>query len=75
MNGKVSFLDSQTRKMTLQITDAVTGQNTESELWVNEDASFTGADSLAALKNGDTVWVEAEMDPEGNWKASKVTKA
>jgi hypothetical protein len=74
-NGKVSAVDTQTRKLTVHSEDVATGRPVELEIWVNEDAAFTGTESLASLKAGDAVWVEAEQDPEGNWKASKVTKA
>jgi hypothetical protein len=75
INGKVSLADSETRKLIVQTVDAVTGGTSESEIWINEDAAWSGADSIAALKAGDTIWVEAEQDPEGNWKASKVTRS
>ena len=75
VNGKVSSIDLQTKRLTLQTTDAVTGQASESEMWIHDEAAFRGAASLADLKPGDTVWVEADEDPEGNWEARQVTKA
>jgi hypothetical protein len=74
MNGKISAVDSGTRKLTLQTTDVATGSVSESEMWINGDAVIESG-SLETLKPGDTIWVEAEQDPEGNLKVSKVTKA
>lgn len=75
INGKVTMADAQTQKLVVQTADPVSGGVLESEIWVNADAVWSGADSFSALKTGDMVWVEAEQDSEGNWKASKITKA
>lgn len=74
-SGKVSSVDSDTKMLTLEVTNVKTGEISLTEMWVNEDAAFDGFPSLDDVKKGDSVWVEAEQDSEGNWKAGKVAKA
>ena len=72
LNGKVASVDTQTRKVTLEILDPATGSSSQSEVWLNEGAPSA---QISEIKSGDTVWVEAEEDSEGNLRASQLKKA
>ena len=71
ISGKISSVDPGTRKISLATADPATGQAKHSDVWVNADAGGT----LSELKPGDQIWVEADEDPEGNLRATKVAKS
>ena len=75
VSGKIDGMDAEMKKLTISITDAVTGAESKADVWVNEGASYSGVAALNELKKGDMIAVEAEQDEKGNWKASTVTKA
>ena len=75
ISGKLTGVDPTTRKITLSTIDASSGQSSNSEIWTYSNATFSGVASLSELRSGDTVWVEAEQDSEGNLRASQITKA
>ncbi len=75
VSGKVTAADPGSNKLSITMMNAGTGGDEKADIWVNSDASFSGVNSLGELKPGDEVWVEAEADAQGNWKASKLTKA
>ncbi len=74
LNGKVVSTDASTRKLTLSMMDAVSGETVNADIWVNADAGLQGFGALTDLKKGDNVWVEAESDSEGNLRAAKISK-
>lgn len=73
VSGKVAAVDETTSKLSVTTTDAAGAEQT-ADIWVKSDATLSGVKALNELKAGDEVWVEAEEE-EGNWKASKITKA
>ncbi len=74
VNGKVVSVDAATRKLTLNVTDAVSGKDTSTDLWLDADAALTGITAVSDLKAGDGVWVETDQDSEGNWRIHKMTR-
>ena len=74
VSGTVDAVDAEGKKLTIATTDAA-GAASKAEVWVKEDAAYTGVAALNELKAGDAISVEAEQDEQGNWKASNITKA
>ena len=73
MGGKVTAVNSASHELTLSVVgDSASGETAKFE--VQNNTAFAGAGSLADLKEGDEVWVEAEEEA-GIWKAHKITKA
>lgn len=75
ISGKVVSTDPSTRKVTLSVMEVISGKTSKVDVWVDAQAGFEGISSLNDLKAGDSCWVEAETDSEGNLRASKIAKA
>ena len=76
VQGKISSINLDAKTLTVSQIDAATSAEKTSDIWVKDQTTFSGAQSLADLKAGDQVTVEAEADAAtGNWVATSVTVA
>ena len=72
IEGKVVSTDAEKNQLVVSSMDAA-GTASESNLAVSADTAFVGVASLAELKAGDQVKVEANEDAAtGTWNAASV---
>ena len=73
INGKIVAVDASANTMTLDHLDPVTGAEKQMIFKVQPDAKFSGVKSLADLKAGQQVWVDAKQDEASkSWEAVSV---
>lgn len=75
ISGKISAVDSATRKISIATTDPVSGQEQTLNVWVNADAKMSGLTSFVEMNAGDMIWVDATEDSEGNLRVTTLTKS
>ena len=74
VSGQVVSTDTTANSLTVSHANAETGTDENVVLWVKDTTTFSGAASLAELKTGDAVSVDAEEDAATqNWIATSVT--
>lgn len=72
VSGKVAGVDAAANSISIKSTDA-TGASQDVKISVNPETKYNGVASLAELKEGTEVWVDAEQDAAtGSWKATSV---
>ena len=75
VSGTVASVDAATNSLSLNTKDDA-GAEKKVDLMVKSDATFSGVSSLADLKTGQEVKVEAEEDAAtGSWNATFVEVA
>ena len=73
VSGKVAKVDAATNKISVSYTDPATSKEESAEISIKTDTAFSGAASLADLKEGEDVSVEAAEDAAtGGWNATSV---
>ncbi len=76
VSGKVVSADSAANSLKIAKADSAAGAEEQVTVWVKPDTAFSGAASLADLKEGEEVSIEAAQDAAtGNWQASSVKVA
>ena len=73
VSGKVASVDSAANTLTVSQADPATGAEQQVTVSVKAETAFEGVKSLADLKAGEEVMVEASQDAAtGSWNATSV---
>ena len=73
VSGKLETVDAASNSLSISSMNPATGAEEKVQIKVKPETVFTGAASLADLKAGDKVWVEASQNAETQaWEATSV---
>ena len=76
VKGNVVSTDIAAKSLTISRLNATTGAQEQVAVSVTDTTAFSGVASLAELKAGDEVWVDATEDPATkNWAAASVKRS